>query len=55
MLVLACYFEMSPTLLDAAVISALGGFDSKAGRFVGGGMFGFLHKEKKEKRNYNRR
>lgn len=41
MLVLACYFEMSPTLLDAAAISALGGFESKAGRFVGGGMFGF--------------
>ncbi len=41
MLVLACYFEMSPTLLDAAAISSLGGFDSKAGRFVGGGMFGF--------------
>jgi hypothetical protein len=41
MLVLACYFEMSPTLLDAAAISALGGFDSKAGRFVGKRMFGF--------------
>lgn len=41
MLVLACYFEMTPTLLDAAAISALGGFGSKAGRFVGGGMFGF--------------
>ena len=41
MLVLACYFEMSPTLLDAAAISALGGFNSKAGKFVGGGMFGF--------------
>ena len=41
MLVLACYFDMTPTLLDAAAISALGGFDSKAGRFVGGGMFGF--------------
>ena len=41
MLVLACYFEMSPTLLDAAAISALGGFESKAGKFVGGGMFGF--------------
>ncbi len=40
MLVLGCYFEMSPALLDAAAISALGGFDSKAGRFVGGGMFG---------------
>lgn len=41
MLVLACYFEMSPTLLDAAAISALGGFESKAGKFVGGSMFGF--------------
>lgn len=41
MLVLACYFEMSPTLLDAAAISALGGFESKAAKFVGSGMFGF--------------
>ena len=41
MLVLACYFEMMPTLLDAAAISALGGFESKAGKFVGGNMFGF--------------
>lgn len=41
MLVLACYLEMSPTLLDAAAISALGEFDSKAGSFVGDGMFGF--------------
>ena len=41
MLVLACYFEMTPTLLDAAAISALGGFKSKAGKFVGGSMFGF--------------
>ena len=41
MLVLACYFEMEPTLLDAAAISALGGFESKAGMFVGGAMFGF--------------
>lgn len=41
MLVLACYFEMSPTLLDAAAISALGGFESSAAKFVGGGMFGF--------------
>ena len=40
MLVLACYFEMEPTLLDAAAISALGGFESKAAQFVGGGMFG---------------
>lgn len=41
MLVLACYFEMSPTLLDAAAISALKGFESKAAGFVGAGMFGF--------------
>ena len=43
MLVLACYFEMEPTLLDAAAISALGGFESKAAKFVGGGMFGFTN------------
>ena len=41
MLVLACYFEMDPALLDAAAISALGGFGSKSAQFVGGGMFGF--------------
>ena len=41
MLVLACYLDIEPTLLDAAAISALGGFKSKAGSFVGGGMFGF--------------
>lgn len=41
MLVLACYFEINPTLLDAAAISALGGYNSKAGKFVGGSMFGF--------------
>ncbi len=41
MLVLACYFDIEPTLLDAAAISALGGFDSKAASFVGKGMFGF--------------
>lgn len=41
MTVLACYAEMNPGLLDAAAISALGGFQSKAGEFVGGNMFGF--------------
>lgn len=40
-IVLACYAKMNPGLLDAAAISALGGFRSKAGAFVGGGMFGF--------------
>ena len=41
MLVLACYFDMHPTLLDAAAISALGDFESQAGKFVGKNMFGF--------------
>lgn len=41
MLVLACYAEMNPGLLDAAAISALGGYRSPAGNFVGGSMFGF--------------
>jgi len=41
MLVLACYFEITPALLDAAAISGLGGFESKAGQLVGGGMFGY--------------
>ncbi|MBR6790901.1 MAG: hypothetical protein IKM31_08565 [Oscillospiraceae bacterium] len=41
MMVLACYFEMDPGLLDAAAISALGGFESRAASFVGGSMFGF--------------
>ena len=40
MLILACYFEMSPTLPDAAAISALRGFESKAAKFVDSGMFG---------------
>lgn len=41
MLVLACYLNIEPTLLDAVAISAMGGYESKAGAFVGGGMFGF--------------
>lgn len=41
MLVLACYFNMEPTLLDATAIAGMGGFESKAGAFVGGSMFGF--------------
>lgn len=41
MTVLACYFEMDPLLLDAAAISGMGAFKSKAASFVGGGMFGF--------------
>lgn len=41
MLVLSCYFNLDPELLDAVAISTLGSFDSKAGRFVGSRMFGF--------------
>ena len=41
MLVLSCYFNMDPELLDAVAISTLGGFESRAGRFVGSKMFGY--------------
>ncbi|SET20057.1 condensation domain-containing protein [[Clostridium] polysaccharolyticum] len=40
-LTLACYGIMEPGLLDAAAVSALGGFHSEAGAFVGGIMFGY--------------
>ena len=45
MLVLACYLNMEPTLIDAAAISALGGFQSKAASFVGGSMFGYKRRD----------
>ena len=41
MLVLACYFNMDPELLDAVAISTLGSFESNSGRFVGSKMFGY--------------
>ena len=41
MLVLSCYFNMDPELLDSIAISTLGSFVSKAGRFVGSKMFGY--------------
>ena len=41
MLILSCYFNMDPELLDAVAISTLGSFESKAGRFVGSRMFGY--------------
>lgn len=41
MLVLACYFAMEPTLIDAVAISSLGNFNSKAGKFAGDNMFGY--------------
>ncbi len=41
LLILACYLNMNPDLLDAAAIATLGGFPSKAAKFVGTVMFGF--------------
>lgn len=36
-----CYLYMEPELIDAAAISAIGGFESKAGRFVGSSILGY--------------
>lgn len=41
MLVLACYLQMQPELIDAVAIATLGQFPSKAGAFVGKSMFGY--------------
>lgn len=38
--VLSCYASMEPGLLDAAAISALGGYESPSAAFVGRAMFG---------------
>ena len=40
-LVLQCYANLDPGLLDAALISCRGGFPSKAGKFIGSMFFGF--------------
>ncbi len=40
-LVLQCYANLEPGLLDAALISCRGSFPSKAGKFVGSMFFGF--------------
>lgn len=40
-LILQCYARLTPSLIDAAAISTLGDFDSKAGRFIGTAFFGF--------------
>lgn len=45
MLVLACYFAMEPTLIDAVAISSLGNFESKAGKFAGDKMFGYAARD----------
>ena len=41
MLILACYFAMEPQLIDAAAISVLGDFESKAGKFIGSAILGY--------------
>lgn len=41
MLILACYLDLEPKLIDAAAISSLGGFGSKAASFVGDTFLGF--------------
>ena len=45
MLVLSCYLSMDEGLIDAATITTLGDFESKAAKFVGGNMFGFLKRD----------
>ena len=40
-LVLQCYAALDPGLLDAALISSRGGFESKAAKFIGTMFFGF--------------
>ena len=40
-LILQCYARLTPSLIDAAAISTLGDFDSKAGKFIGTAFFGF--------------
>ena len=40
-LILQCYARLTPSLIDAAAISTLGDFDSKAGKFIGTMFFGF--------------
>ena len=45
MLVLSCYLNMDEGLIDAAAIATLGDFESRAAKFVGGNMFGFLKRD----------
>ena len=41
LLVLQCYADLNPGVLDAAMISCKGGFPSKTGKFIGSMFFGF--------------
>lgn len=45
MLVLSCYLNMDETLIDAAAISSLGDFNSKAAAFAGGKLFGYAKRD----------
>ena len=45
MMILACYCHLCPELIDAAAISTMGDFESKAGKFIGALVLGY------EKRN----
>lgn len=40
-LILQCYASLEPGLLDAAMISSRGAFDSKAAKFIGTGFFNY--------------
>lgn len=41
MMILACYLYMEPELIDAAAISVMGEFKSKAGEFIGSLILGY--------------
>lgn len=44
MMILACYLHMKPELIDAAAISVLDDFESKAGKFVGSLILGYKNR-----------
>lgn len=44
MLILACYLEMIPELIDAVTIATIGNYTSYAGEFVGSKMFGYKNR-----------
>lgn len=41
MMILACYLNMKPELIDAAAISVMGEFNSNAGEFIGSVILGY--------------
>jgi len=45
MLVLSLYLNMDANLIDAATIASFGSFESKAAKFVGQNMFGYLKRD----------